>query len=185
MRLWVLVLAVSCSFLASAADKSGAIKARVSPGRAGDWIDGKYVGPAVRFSVPEKYSVEAGDHEVVLQDPRYEEMTVKVTVKPGKTATVHGKLKKLPVPNPPFGRLRFGGGEPESFISVTTGDVSPVYLNGKFYGYVDELNNAGGGLLIAPGTYRLKMESPLFGTIDQDVTITANKVTVVPLVERK
>ncbi|MCC6362873.1 MAG: PEGA domain-containing protein, partial [Bryobacterales bacterium] len=73
MRLWVLVLAVSCSFLASAADKSGAIKARVKPGRAGVWIDGKYVGPAVRFSVPEKYSVDAGDHEVVLRDPRYED----------------------------------------------------------------------------------------------------------------
>ncbi|MBV6430742.1 MAG: hypothetical protein IANPNBLG_00859 [Bryobacteraceae bacterium] len=185
MRLWVLVLAVSCSFLASAADKAGAIKARVKPGRAGVWIDGKYAGPAVRFSVPEKYSVDAGDHEVVLRDPRYEDMSVKVSVQSGKTVTVRGKLKKLPVPNPPFGRLRFGGGVDESFISVTAGDVTPVYLNDKFYGYVDELNNAGGGLLIPPGTYRLKVDSPIYGNIDQDVTLTANKVTVIPLQARK
>jgi hypothetical protein len=167
--------------LAIAQDKPGAIKARVSPGRAGLWIDGKYVGPASRFSVPEKYPIEAGDHEVTLRDPRYEDMTQKVTVRPGKTATVRGKMKEVPLPQPPFGRLRFGGGVAESFISVTAGDVTPVYLNEKFYGYVDELNNAGGGLLLPPGTYRLKVDSPIYGTINQDVTLEANKVTVIPL----
>jgi hypothetical protein len=56
-----------------------------------------------------------------------------------------------------------------------------VYLNEKFYGYVDELNNVGGGLLLPPGTYRLKVDSPIYGTINQDVTLEANKVTVIPL----
>lgn len=185
MRFWVLVVAASCSLLAFAADKPGAIKAKVSPNRAGVWIDGKYVGPAGRFTVAEKYSAEPGDHEVTLRDPRYEDMTVKVTVEAGKTAVVRGKLKPLTIPNPPFGRLRFGGGAGESFISVASGDVSPVYLNDKFYGYVDELNNAGGGLLIPPGTYRLKCDSAWYGTINQDVTIEANKVTVIALPKRK
>ena len=171
--------------LVFAADKPGAIKAKVKPSRAGLWIDGKYMGPASRFTVAEKYSIEPGDHEVTLRDPRYEDMTTKVTVSAGKTAVVKGKLKPLAVPNPPFGRLRFGGGAAESFISVASGDTSPIYLNDKFYGYMDELNNAGGGLLIPPGTYRLKCDSSWYGTINQDVTIEANKVTVIPLPKRK
>lgn len=185
MRISVLVVAASCAMmLAAAADKPGAIKPRVSPGRAGVWVDGKYVGPASRFSVPEKYPVEAGDHEITFRDPRYEDWSTKVSVRPGKTTVIHGKLKAVPLPQPPFGRLRFGGGEAESFISVTAGDVSPVFINDKFYGYLDELNNAGGGLLLPPGTYRLKCDSAVFGMIDQDVTLTANKVTIVPLKKR-
>lgn len=167
--------------LLSAQDKQGAIKARVKPGRAGVFIDGKYVGPASRFTVPEKYPVDAGEHEVTLRDPRYEDMTQKVTVQAGKTTTVRGKMKAVTLPPPPYGRVRFGGGEPESFISVTAGDVSPVYINDKFYGYVDELNNKGSGLLLPPGTYRIRMESPLFGKVDQDFTLEANKVTIIPL----
>ncbi len=180
-RLLPALLALLISFSATAADKSGAIKARGRPGRAGLFIDGKYVGPAVRFTVPEKYEVEPGEHEVTLRDPRYEDYTTKVTVQPGKTAKVSYKLKAVPTVPPPYGRLRFGGGESESFISVTSGDVSAVYINDKFYGYLDEMNNRGSGWLMPPGKYRVKCNSALFGNIDQEVTLEANKVTVIPL----
>ena len=33
-------------------------------------------------------------------------------------------------------------------MSVTSGDIGAIYINDKFYGYVDELNNPGGGLLL-------------------------------------
>ncbi|HUQ94401.1 MAG TPA: PEGA domain-containing protein [Bryobacteraceae bacterium] len=181
MRLLVLFFATTSVFLASAADKPGSIKARVSPSRAGVWVDGKYVGPAGRFTVPEKYPVEAGEHEVTFRDPRFEDWSTKVTVRAGKNTTIRGKLKPVPLTPPPYGRLRFGGGEAESFISVTAGDTSPVFINDRFYGYIDELNNAGGGLLLPPGTYRVKCDSPIFGSINQEVTLTANKVTVIHL----
>lgn len=167
--------------LATAQDKPGAIKARGKPGRAGVFVDGKYVGPAVRFTVPEKYETDAGEHEIRISDPRYEDYTTKVTVRPGKTTKISYKLKPVALAPPPYGRIRFGGGEPESFISVTAGDVSPVYINDKFYGYLDEMNNRGSGWLIPPGTYRVKVSSPIFGDIDQSVTVEANKVVVIPL----
>lgn len=183
----VSVLAVLSIFVlaAPAADDSGYIRGRGKPTGAGLFVDGKYVGPAGRFSVPEKYAVAAGDHEIVLRDPRFEDFTTKLSVKPGKTTKFKYKLKPVEPPKPPFGRLRFGGGEAESFISVTAGDISPVYINEKFYGFLDELNNRGGGLLLPPGTYKLHCSSSLFGEINQDVTLTANKVTVVPLSKGK
>lgn len=167
-----------------AADDSGYIKASGKPGRAGVFINGKYVGPATRFTVAEKYECPTGEVEITISDPRYEDYTTKVSVQPGKTAKVKYSLKKLPEPQGPFGRFRLGGGEPPSFMSVAAGDVGAVYLNGKFFGYVDELNNPGSGILLPPGTYDLHVSSPLFGEIRQKINIEANKLTIVPLPEK-
>jgi hypothetical protein len=167
-----------------AADESGYVKAHGKPTGAGLFIDGKYVGPAGRFTLPEKYAITAGFHEITLRDPRYEDFTTKVSVQPGKTTKLSYKLKPAEPAKPPFGRLRFGGDGEESFLSVTSGDTGAVYLNGKFYGFVDELNNAGGGLLLNPGTYELHVVSQKFGDITKPVTIEANKVTLIPLAKK-
>lgn len=163
------------------AQETGYIKAHGKPGDAGVFINGQYMGPATRFTVPEKYAAPAGEVEVTLKDPRYEDFSTKVTVRPKKTSKLKYALKKLEEPKPPFGRFRLGGGEAESFISVAAGDTGAVYLNDKFFGYVDELNNPGGGILLPPGSYDLHIVSPLYGDIHQKITIEANKVTVVPL----
>lgn len=185
MRLSTLALGslIFCGFAFGAAEE-GYIKARGKPTGAGLFVDGKYIGPAGRFTVPEKYRVPAGEHEITLRDPRYEDFTTRVTVRPGKTSKLSYKLKKLEPPKGPFGRLRFGGDGSESFISVTAGDTGPVYVNDKFWGFVDELNNAGGGILLPPGEYRVRAETNNFGTINQTVKIEANKVTVIPLTRR-
>ncbi len=166
------------------ASEEGYIKARGKPTGAGLFVDGKYIGPAGRFTVPEKYKIAAGEHEVSLKDPRFEEYSTKVTVRPGKTAKLHYKLKKLEPPKGPFGRLRFGGDGSESFISVTAGDTGAVYINDKFWGFVDELNNAGGGILLPPGEYQVRAETNNFGLVNQTVKIEAHKVTVIPLTRK-
>ena len=179
-----LALATAILTIPAAAQDSGYIKAYGAPGDAGVWVNGKYIGPSHRFTLSEKYAAPSGDVEVTFREPRYEEYSTKVTVKPHKTTKVKYAMKKLPEPKGPFGRLRLGGGEADSFISVAAGDTGPIYLNDRFVGYVDELNNAGGGLLVNPGTYDLSVDSQKFGQIHQKVTIEANKVTVIPLEQK-
>jgi hypothetical protein len=187
MKLTVLGLSILLLFSAAlpGADETGYIKARGKPTGAGLFVDGKYVGPAGRFTVPEKYQVAPGDHEVTLRDPRYEDFTTKVTVRPRKTTKISYKLKHVEPAKPPFGRLRFGGDGEESFLSVTAGDTGAVYINDKYYGFIDELNNAGGGLLLNPGTYNVHVVSDKFGDFTKSVTIEANKVTVIPLEKKQ
>ena len=167
------------------AQETGYIKAHGKPGDAGVFINGQYVGPATRFTVPEKYQAPAGDIEITLKDPRYEDFVTKVSVRPKKTTKIKYALKPVEPAKPPFGRLRLGGGEPESFMSIAAGDTGAVYINDKFFGYVDELNNVGGGILLNPGTYDLHIASPIFGDIRQKVTIEANKVAVVALQKKE
>ena len=186
IRRLVLPAALSLVVVAAAtAQDTGYIKARGKPGDAGVFVNGQYVGPASRFTVPEKYSAPAGEVEVTFKDPRYEDYTTKVTVRPKKTTKLHYSLKPVEPAKPPFGRFRLGGGEPESFASVAAGDTGAVYINDKFFGHVDELNNVGGGILLNPGTYDLHVVSPVFGEIRQKITIEANKVTVVPLPKKE
>jgi hypothetical protein len=77
------------------------------------------------------------------------------------------------------------GGEAESFWSVAAGDIGPVYLNGQFVGHVDELNNLGGGLLVAAGTYELKVMSQVYGEFTRNVTVEANKLNRVVYGQRE
>lgn len=162
-----------------AADGDTKMRVRSGPRGAGLFVDGKYVGPAGRFSVPEKYTIEPGSHEITLKDPRYEDFTAKIDAKAGKTTKLSAKLKKKDPPKGPFGRLRLKGGEGESFWSVAAGDIGAIYLNGQFMGHVDELNDVGGGLLVPAGTYELKVQSQLYGEFTKTVTIEAGKVNAV------
>ncbi len=130
------VLGLALAVSASAQD-TGFVKAYGGPADAGVWINGKYVGPAHRFTLSEKYPAPAGEVEITFKEPLYEDYTTKATVQPHKTTKIKYEMKKLEPPKPPFGRLRLGGGEPESFISVAAGDTGPIYLNDKFVGYVD------------------------------------------------
>ena len=180
-----LTLSLGLMALSVYAQETGYIKAHGKPGDAGVFINGQYVGPAVRFTVPEKYPAPTGEIEVTFKDPRYEDFTTKVTVRPKKTTKIKYALKPVEPAKPPFGRFRLGGGEPDSFISVAAGDTGAVYLNDKFYGHVDELNNLGSGILLNPGTYDLHIVSPVFGELRQKITIEANKLTVVPLPKKE
>jgi hypothetical protein len=153
------------------AQQQGSLKCKVDPGRAGVFVDGKYVGPAGNFWMSRTYSLAAGEHEIKLVEPRYEEMITKVTVTGGKTAVVSEKMKALPLPHPPFGVLRTIG---------ATDKYDPVYLNGKFYGHAGEFNNSVQGLKLPPGEYKLKVTSASGDMLKEDnIKIEADKTLIV------
>ncbi len=165
-----LVVIGAMALLPAAAQQSGYLKAKVNPGRAGVFVDGKYLGPAANFKSARKYTVPAGEHELKLVEPRYEEITQKITIQPGKTLTVQQTMKALPPPKPPFGRLRV----------ICPDKYAAVYINGKFYGHADEFSNSSQGLLLNPGEYDVRVEPTSGGAaIVQKVKIEADKIVIV------
>ena len=148
---------------------TGYLKMHVDPGRAGVFIDGKYLGPAGNFGVGRRYMLVAGDHEVRLSEPRYEDVVAKVTIQPGKTTKLAQTMKALPPAKPPFGRLR----------TISTDKFAAVYVNGKFMGHAGEFNNPVQGLLLNPGTYVVRVV-PVSGGEgrEEPVKIETDKVTI-------
>src|SRR5258706_2927179 len=151
--------------LACLAADTGRLKTEVEPGRAGVFIDGKYVGPAANFKIARTYEVAPGDHEVRLADPRYQEIVKTVTITAGKKQVLKEPMMALPPAKPPFGRLRTEN--PDHFAAV--------YVNDRFMGHVDEFSNSAQALLLNPGTYEVKIV-PLSGSpVTRSVTIEADK----------
>jgi len=166
-----LATALATAGLTCLAADTGRLKTEVDPGRAGVFIDGKYVGPAANFKIAQTYEVAPGEHEVRLVDPRYEEIVQKVTIVAGKKAVIKQTMKALPPAKPPFGRLRTE--HPDHFAAV--------YVNDRYMGHVDEFSNFAQGLLLNPGTYEVKIV-PANGKdlpITKNVTIEADKTAIV------
>ncbi len=160
-----------CALAAVAQQGTGYIKAKVNTGRAGVFIDGKYVGPAANFRMARKYAVPAGEHEIKLDEPRYEAATSKVQIVAGKTTVIKQTLKELPLAKPPFGRLR-----------VETPDkYSAVFVEGKFMGHSGEFNNPVQGLLLNPGEYTVKVVPVSGPEHEEKIKIDADKVTIIKM----
>ena len=162
-------LALLLSSLTGIAADTGRLKTEVNPGRAGVFIDGKYVGPAANFKIARTYEVAPGEHEVKLSEPRYEEIVRKVTITAGKKTVLKETMTALPPAKPPFGKLRVEN--PDHFAAV--------YVNDRFMGHVDEFSNFAQALLLNPGTYEVKIV-PLNGSpVTKSVTIEADKTVIV------
>jgi hypothetical protein len=170
MRTLNLVIILSLGSVACVGADMGRLKLEVDPGRAGVFIDGKYVGPAANFKMSRTYDVLPGEHEVKLSDPRYEEKTTKVMITSGKKTVLHETLTRLPEPKPPFGKVHFEN--PDHFAAV--------YVNGRYMGHVDEFGNFAQSLLLNPGTYEMKIV-PVNGQneVTKTVTVEANKTITV------
>jgi hypothetical protein len=167
--LGVAALLCAGSALTAQSRDSAWLKAKVSPGRAGVFVDGKYVGPAANFRIARKYALAPGRHEVKLIDPRYEEASSTVELVAGKTTTISNKLKPLPPPQGPFGKLRTRNAD----------KFAAVYLNDKFYGHVDEFSNASQGVLLPAGSYTVRIEPLSGGGVTKKVQIEVGKTVIV------
>jgi hypothetical protein len=155
--------------LAAQQDSHGFLTSKIKPGRAGVFVDGKYLGPAANFRKARTYSVPVGEHEVRFVDPRYQEFVTKVTIEAGKKKTLSAALAAVPLAQPPFGRLRTINGD----------KFAAVYVNERFCGHVDEFSNSHQGLLLNPGEYEVKIVPDKGAPIIQKVTIIAEKSVIV------
>ena len=165
----MLILAAGLLPLLNQAQENGSLCVKANTGRAGVFVDGKYLGPAANFRVARTYPVAAGEHEVKLVDPRYEELTTKVTVQAGKKTTIHETLKELPPAKPPFGRLR----------TESTDKFAAVYVNDKYMGHADEFSNFAQALLLNPGEYSVKIVPASGAPVTQTVKVETDKTVIV------
>jgi hypothetical protein len=152
------------SALLGAAD-SGYLKTSVEPGRAGVFVDGKYVGPARNFGSSRRYALPPGEHEVRLSEPRYSDVTTKVTIEAGKTFKLAQSMSALPPAKGPFGMVRI----------VSADKFAPVLVNRKFMGHAEEFNNSVQGLKINPGEYLIQIGSGQ----EEKIKVEAEKMTMV------
>jgi hypothetical protein len=164
------ILLLACSGLVAQPPASAYLKTKVDPGRAGVFVDGKYVGPAANFGAARKYALPPGHHEIRLVDPRYEEVVTTVELTAGNTTVLSQTLKPLPIAKGPFGTLK----------THSTDKFAAVFVNDRYYGHNDEFDNFAQGMLLPPGDYIVRIE-PLTGgnKVEKKIHLEAGKTVVV------
>jgi hypothetical protein len=168
--LGISTLLLACGTLIGQQKGTAYLKTKVEPGRAGVFVDGKYIGPAKNFGISRKYPLPAGQHQVKLVDPRYEEVSTTVDLKAGKTTDLAQTLKALPPAKGPFGMIHTAC--PDKFAAV--------YVNDRFYGHAGEFNNSMQALLLPAGEYRVRVEPTSGGApVNQTIRLEAGKTVVV------
>jgi len=145
------------------------LKTKVEPGRAGVFVDGKYLGPASNFGAGRKYALPPGEHKVKLVEPRYEDVETTVTLTAGKTTELKQTMKALPPPKGPFGVLR----------TISPEKYAAVYVNDHYMGHADEFNNFAQGLKLPVGEYDVRIEPSSGAPVKQHVKIEADKTVIV------
>ena len=167
MRFVYMAVAFLTMLGVASAQQTGTLRVKVNPGRTGVFVDGKYVGPAKNLGHTRRYKLAAGEHEVVLREPRYQDQSQKVTITAGKTTTIAPGMQAKELLKPPFGVLRTVGFE----------KFAPVYVNGHYVGHADEFNASAQGLLLNPGDYDVKITDVNGGTLAEKKVTIREKVT--------
>lgn len=171
--LGALLLFPAAATLMAQSSGSAWLKTKVDPGRAGVFVDGKYVGPAGNFGMARKYALAPGEHKVKLAEPRYEDVETTVTLAAGKTSELRQSMKPLPAPKGPFGMIR-------TEYPAGSNKFAAVYVNDHYMGHAGEFNNSVQGLKLPVGEYDVRIEPENGGTpIKQHVKVEADKTVVV------
>ena len=154
--------------------QDGKLKVKVSPKQAYVFVDGQ----AIREG-SHTITLPAGNHTVVVANYGYKMSSQQVDVQAGKTTPLDVKLDQQGGPvNGPFGDVELKG-DPRAAV-LSNGDT-PGYL----VGHVDEFNFDWlfwhQNLLLPPGTHHLTVTHKGKTIWSGDVTVEANKKTIVNL----
>lgn len=171
--LGALLLLPAAATLMAQSSGSAYLKTKVDPGRAGVFVDGKYVGPARNFGAARKYALPPGEHKVKLVEPRYEDVETTVNLTAGKTADLSQTMKPLPAPKGPFGMIR-------TEYPSGSSKYAAVYVNDHYMGHAGEFNNSVQGLKLPVGEYDVRIEPESGGApVKQHVKVEADKTVIV------
>jgi len=128
---------------------------------SGVWVDGQYVGYLKELKGSKKVLLMPGEHVITVRQNGYRDFTERLVAQPGETQVVEVAMAKAPM------------GVLPDVTSTVKISVNPsraaVFLDGLFVGHVAEFQGAGRGMVIAPGTHKIKIALPGYKTFETDI----------------
>jgi hypothetical protein len=134
---------------------------------SGVWVDGEYVGYLKELKGSKKVLLLPGAHVITVRQDGYRDFTERILVHPGEREVVRVAMEKAPT------------GLLPDVTAVVKIAVNPsraaVFMDGLFVGHVGEFEGLGRGMLVAPGTHRIKIALPGYQTFETDIDPLANQ----------
>ncbi len=171
--LWIL-LAVSSLLLTPAIYAGNDVMGEIQfEGRSkiertsGVWVDGKYVGYLNELHGSKKVLLLPGEHVISVRQDGYQDFTQRLMVQPAQKYMVRVAMEKAPTePMPPV----------TATVKIAVNpNRAAVFVDGQFVGHVGEFGGAGRGMLVAPGTHKIRVALPGYQTFETEINAQAHQ----------
>ena len=134
---------------------------------SGVWVDGGYVGYLKELKGSKKVLLLPGEHVISVKQDGYRDFTERVMVQPGQKYVVRVAMEKAVTPAMP------------SVTATVKIAINPnraaVFVDGQFVGHVGEFDGAGRGMLVVPGTHKIRVALPGYETFETEINAQANQ----------
>jgi hypothetical protein len=138
---------------------------------SGVWVDGQYVGYVDELKGDNKILLLPGEHDIAVRQSGYKDFRQKVIVEPHKKTILEVVMLKDP-------RTRFPNVTSQIKLKVSP-ERAAVFVDDAFAGTVGEFSGTGHGMLVSPGTHRIKIALPGYQAFDTEVSLLAQqKITI-------
>ena len=134
---------------------------------SGVWVDGKYVGYLKELHGSKTVLLLPGEHVVSVRQNGYQDFEQRLSVQPGQKYLVKVAMEKAATQPMP------------AITSTVKIAVNPnraaVFVDGQFVGHVDEFDGAHQGMLVAPGTHKIKVALPGYQSFETQINALPNQ----------
>lgn len=181
----VLALLVSVPAIARAAQSAKMGEVRFTTDTqderdAGVWIDGKYAGYIKELKGDRKVMLPAGDHELVIKQAGYKDLTKKITVAPDQSPfqTIAVVLEENP-------KMTYPGGNAAEYRLDIQPKRAAVFVDDNYMGHGGDFGGHFHSMLVAPGKHHIKITLNGYQTYETDIDAAASSKSQMEIVLEK
>jgi len=139
---------------------------------SGVWVDGQYVGYVKELKGDKTILLLPGEHEIVVRQAGYTDQVQKVTVEPGKKATVEVSMQKDP-------QAIFPTGATSEVKFKVTPERAAVFVDGVYAGTPKEFGGHWRAMVIAPGKHQVRIALAGYKDFTTDINLRpGQKITI-------
>jgi hypothetical protein len=136
---------------------------------AGVWIDGKYAGYVKELKGDRKVMLPAGEHEFVIKQAGYKDLTKKITVDPDQSPfqTIAVVLEGNP-------KMTYPGGNAAEYRLDIQPKRAAVFVDDNYMGHGGDFGGHFHSMLVTPGKHHIKITLNGYKTYETDIDATAS-----------
>jgi hypothetical protein len=145
---------------------------------SGVWIDGKYAGYVKELKGDRKVMLPPGEHEFVIRQAGYKDLTKKIVVDPDQIQTIAVVLEENP-------KLTYPGSDAAEFRLDIQPKRAAVFVDDNYMGHGGDFGGRFHSMLVSPGKHRLKITLDGYQTYETEIDALASNKSQMKIVLEK
>jgi hypothetical protein len=145
---------------------------------SGVWIDGKYAGYVKELKGDRKVMLSPGEHEILIRQAGYKDLTKKIVVAPEQVQTIAVVLEENP-------KLTYPGSNAAELRLDIQPKRAAVFVDDGYMGHGGDFGGRFHSMLVSPGKHRLKVTLDGYKPYETEIDAVASSKSQMKIVLEK